>query len=271
MPPRVDLVVSAGGETSALNAMLARRLAVPNIYCGTLKHLAPERFSLVVSSYARHAGRPRHLVSLKPSGIDPDTLARSKTAREIGPPRVAGLLIGGDSGLFRYRDTEWEKLVAFVGESHARLGLSWVVSTSRRSPAKVADAMARLAQAATDGPVLDFIDFRTAGPGTLPGLFARVDAVLCTEDSSTMLSEAVCARLPVVGVAPATHAFKDEEGEYRAFLRAEGWCRVLALADLTPERFIAELSQVRPLATNHLERLAEALAERLPELFVVDP
>ena len=36
-----------------------------------------------------------------------------------------------------------------------------------------------------------------------------VDAVLVTEDSSTMLSEAVCARLPVVGVSPADHDFKD--------------------------------------------------------------
>jgi len=77
----------------------------------------------------------------------------------------------------------------------------------------------------------------------------------------------VCARLPVVGVAPLDHAFKDEEREYRALLTNEGWCRNLALAELTPEAFLAALAEVRPLAENHLDRLSTALAERLPGLF----
>jgi mitochondrial fission protein ELM1 len=111
------------------------------------------------------------------------------------------------------------------------------------------------------------IDFRTAGPGTLPRLFGGVEAILATEDSSTMLSEAVCARLPVVGVAPRKHDFKDEEREYRALLTNEGWCRSVSLATLTPATFLAALAEVRPLDENHLDRLASSLAERLPELF----
>jgi hypothetical protein len=82
-----------------------------------------------------------------------------------------------------------------------------------------------------------------------------------------MLSEAVCARLPVVGVAPAEHDFKEEEREYRALMTAEGWCRSVPLATLTPDSFLAALAEVRPLAENHLDRLAAALTERLPELF----
>lgn len=82
-----------------------------------------------------------------------------------------------------------------------------------------------------------------------------------------MLSEAVCARLPVVGVAPAEHAFKDEEREYRDFMLREGWCKFLALAALTPETFAAALSEVRPLKENHLDRLAGDIARRLPQLF----
>ena len=112
------------------------------------------------------------------------------------------------------------------------------------------------------------IDFRRAGPGTLPQLFASVEAILATEDSSTMLSEAVCARLPVVGVAPDRHAFKDEEAEYRTFLTGQDWCRCRALQALTPQSFLESLGDVRPLQENHLDRLAAALAERLPGLFV---
>jgi mitochondrial fission protein ELM1 len=168
--------------------------------------------------------------------------------------------------LFRWRDEEWRLLVAFLGESRRTHGIRWIVSTSRRTPDAVANLLVGVARNA-DGPIAELIDFRVAGPGTLPRLFAGVDAILATEDSSTMLSEAVCAQLPVVGVAPADHDFKDEEREYRALMTREGWCRSLPLSALTPASFVAALAEVRPLSENHLDRLAAALAERLPELF----
>ena len=184
--PATDLVISAGGETMAANAVLAGDLGVPNIFCGSLRRLAPEAFSLVVSSYARHANVPRHVVTLKPSGFDPDTLrGGTKPQALTGPPATIGLLIGGDSGLFRYAPGDWQRLVAFLSEAHAALGTRWIVSTSRRSPDTIGDAMAELARR-PDSPILEFIDFRSAGPGTLPQLFAAVDAIVCTEDSSTM-------------------------------------------------------------------------------------
>ena len=266
--PPADLVMSAGGETIAANVVAACRLRAPSIFCGTLRRVAPERFSLVVSSYVRHAALPRHLVALKPNGIDPDQLTGNGRASHVAghPPQTAGLLIGGDSGLFRYRLDEWQRLAQFVVASHATHGTRWVVSTSRRSPDAIAELIGALA-AQRQGPIAEFIDYRTTGPGTLARLFGCVEAVLCTEDSSTMLSEAVCARLPVVGISPQVHAFKEEEREYRAFMCQQGWCRFLPLSGLGPERFLEALADVRPLTENHLDRLASQLAERLPELF----
>lgn len=266
-----DLIVSAGGDTLAANVSAARALGAPNIFCGTLRHFAPEAFALVISSYARHAGMPRHLVALKPNGIDPDKLSAQagRSSGAIGaPPQVAGLLVGGPSGLFHWRDDEWERLASFLEASWLQLGLRWVVSTSRRTPDAMADRLQNMTEG-LNGPIEDLIDFRIAGPGTLPRLFGRVDAILATEDSSTMLSEAVCARLPVIGVSPERHTFKDEEAEYRAFLTSEGWCRSVPLAHLTPSRFLEALREVRPLRENHLDKLAESIAERLPELFSV--
>ena len=266
LPKSVDLVLSAGGETLAANVAAARLLGARNIFCGTLRRMRPEAFSLVVSSYARHASLPRHLVALKPNGIDPDGLGRRRDGFVPGqPPSMAGLLVGGNSGLFRYTDAEWQQLVAIVEASHREYGIRWVVSTSRRSPDAVGDAIQALAQR-PGSPIAEFIDFRTAGAGTLPQLFGAVDAVLCTEDSSTMLSEAVCARLPVVGVAPKDHGFKDDEREYRAFMRTQGWCRFLSLDALDAASFVRALGEVTPLEENHLDRLAQQLAERLPEV-----
>ena len=144
-------------------------------------------------------------------------------------------------------------------------GTRWLVSTSRRTPDHVADRIAELAK--DENVIARFIDYRTAGPGTLPEIFANAEVVVCTEDSSTMISEAVSARLPVIGVAPAAHRFSDEEQDYRAFLVQNGWCRVLPIAALTPDSFARALSEIEPLKENPLDALAAKLKERLPELF----
>jgi mitochondrial fission protein ELM1 len=267
--PKADLVVSAGGETQMPNICVARFLGIPSIFCGSLlRGLGPENFSLIISSYDRDATSPRHLVVLKPSSIDPDALGRPKTVPRYGPgktPKRAGLLIGGNAGPFRYRRQEWERLLAFAGDVSKEWGTKWLVSTSRRTPDFVADRVAELAK--DSGVVSRFIDYRTAGPGTLPEVFSEAEVVVATEDSSTMISEAVSARLPVVGAAPGAHNFTDEEQQYRDFLVRNNWCRVLPIAELTPDTLARALSEITPLQENPLDALAAKLKARLPELF----
>jgi mitochondrial fission protein ELM1 len=180
-------------------------------------------------------------------------------------PKLAGLLIGGNAGPFRYRASEWDSLLDFARAVSKAWGTRWLVSTSRRTPDPVADKVAELAK--DESVVARFIDYRTAGPGTLPEIFGKAEVIVCTEDSSTMVSEAVSARLPVVGVAPEAHRFTDEESAYRAFLVRNNWCRVLPIAALTPETFAAALAEIEPITENPLDALAKKLKERLPALF----
>lgn len=267
--PKADLVVSAGGETQMPNICVTRYLGVPNIFCGSLlRGLGPENFSLVISSYDRDAGSPRHMVVLKPSAIDPDVLRRPASIPRYGPerkPHLAGLLIGGNAGPFRYRRAEWEQLLDFARAVSKAWGTRWIVSTSRRTPPFVSDKVAELAR--NKSVIERFIDYRTAGPGTLPQMFGTAEVIVCTEDSSTMVSEAVSARLAVVAVAAEAHRFTDEESAYRAFLVRNNWCRVLPIAALTPETFAAALAEIEPIKENPLDALAAKLKERLPALF----
>jgi uncharacterized protein len=268
--PKPDLVVSAGGETLMPNICVTRLFDVPNIFCGALlRGLGPENFSLVISSYDRDVTSPRHMVVLKPSSIDPDALRRPKIVPRYGganKPKLAGLLIGGNAGPFKYKREEWQLLLDFARGVSKAWGTRWLVSTSRRTPDFVADRIAELAK--DDSVIERFIDFRTAGPGTLPEIFGRADVIVCTEDSSTMISEAVSARLPVIGMAPTAHRFTDEEQLYRDFLIGNNWCRVLPIAELSPHAFAHALSEITPLEENPLDSLAAKLKARLPELFV---
>lgn len=267
--PEADLVVSAGGETHMPNICVTQLLDVPNIFCGSLlRGLGPENFSLIISSYERDKESDKHLVVLKPSSIDPDELGRPQLVPAYGadrPPETLGLLIGGRAGRVHYGRGDWERLLAFASDVSKAWGTRWLISTSRRTPDVVADRIAELAK--DESVVVKFIDFRTAGPGTLPEIFGNADAIVCTEDSSSMISEAVSARLPVVGVSPKRHRFNEDEQLYRDFLMKNGWSRALPIADLTPARFAKALSEIEPLQENPLDALAVKLKMRLPQLF----
>jgi hypothetical protein len=269
--PAADVVVSAGGATLAANAAVAQVLGTPNIFCGRLRRLGPEHVKLVIVSLQRFAALPNHLVALPPSPIDAGAAAAAdkSTAARFGranPPARVGVLIGGDSGAHRYGTEDWLHLIGFLQDAHRLHGVRWLAATSRRSGSFIGDALAAMA-AKGEGGLETFVDFRTAGAGTLPQIFAAANAILCTDDSTTMISEAVGARLPVVSVAPADSALEAREAEYRDFLAGEGWYRALPLSKLTPETFLAALEEITPRTSSQLDELAQALSRRLPELF----
>lgn len=266
--PPADLVISAGGHTLAANIAAARHLAVPNIFCGTIRWAPAEAFAAVVSSYEKHSGRPRHIIALKPSRLDPDANLGARSRRPLSrqaPPRTIGLLVGGPSGRFAYQPEEWQHLARLLADVAAKWGTRWVISTSRRTPAAAADLFAGLAG---EPYVADVLDFRTAGPGTLARVFSVAEAIVCTADSSTMMSEAVAMRLPVVGVHPIVSDYKGEERDYRAMMEAKGWVRSLALESLDADGLVAALLAVTPMVENPLDHLASALADLVPGLRV---
>ena len=86
-----------------------------------------------------------------------------------------------------------------------------------------------------------------------------------------MLSEAIWARRRVLALAPRIAKLPPMERDYRGLLAATGSCGTAALAGLSVEAIAAELSKLRPLATNPLDDLAGMLATRLPVLGIAAP
>ncbi len=267
--PACDVVVSAGAETLAASIWLARARSVPNIFYGSLRLFSPADFALVLTSYARNADRPRHALALKPSRLDPDKLERAVghalAAASSGPPTTIGLLLGGDAGPIRYTSADWSDLFNFIVTMHREHGTRWLVANSRRTPNDVSDELTRLA-AVEASPIQRFLDVRTAGPGTLPGLLAACDAMICTADSSSMISECIWARQPTVAIKPTPFPLDRDERAYRDWLIGKGWCRELALSDLTPATFQQAVSRICAQANNPLDELAALLTARIPRL-----
>jgi uncharacterized protein len=264
--PAANLVVSAGGETLAANAAAAKLLGAANVFVGSLRRLAPKHIRIALVKPEARATVPNQLPSLPPSPIDAPSKKGASAYGRGNPPRRIGVLIGGNSGEMTYSDAEWTKLGAFLRAAHATHGISWLATTSRRSGGFVTELLAAMARDPTSG--LDqFIDFRTAGPGTVADIFGQAEAILCTDDSTAMVSEAVGACLPVVAVRPQATALLPSEEQFRQYLARQGWYRALPLADLAPEAFLTALGEVSPRTTSQLDELAAALRQRLPELF----
>jgi mitochondrial fission protein ELM1 len=126
--------------------------------------------------------------------------------------------------------------------------------------------MARLATA-QGSPIVKFIDIASAGPGSLGELLSTAEAVFCSVDSSSMVSETVWARRPVIVVAPQRCIVPEPELEYRRYLAANNWARTIAIADLAPESVATMLAGIKPLAANPLDQLAALLEKHQPALF----
>ena len=269
--PKADLVVSAGGETQMPNICVTRFLGVPNIFCGSLLRglgrgeFQPGRFPPMT---AMREARGIWWCSSLPPSIPKRSGARPTVPR-YGPdhhPQLAGLLIGGNAGPFRYRAANGsgclilrERLSQGLGHALARLHLA--ADAGLTSPTRLPSLPRTRASSRASS---------TIAPPALARCrkcFGKAEVIVCTEDSSTMVSEAVSARLPVVGVAPEAHRFTDEESAYRDFLVRNNWCRVLPIAALTLRPSPRRSSEIEPIKENPLDALAAKLKERLPALF----
>lgn len=257
-----DLIVSAGGDTLAASVSLAKTHRCPNIFYGSLRRYRPADFALVLTSYAANATRPNHAMAMKPSAFDSDAMPVRSRGADSRP--VMGLLIGGDSGTVRFSADDWSQLSALLVAVAAN-GQRVIVSNSRRTPASVSDSVRQLAS--SSGGAVTFIDVRQAGNGTLASLFAACDQVAVTVDSSSMISEAVWARKPVVVLEPQIAQLPALEHSYRAYLTNGGWITMLPLGHATPMALETQFRAASPLKTNPLDDLAALLQARLPALF----
>ena len=116
-----------------------------------------------------------------------------------------------------------------------------------------------------NGPIDELIDVADADAPTLDGLLARVDGVVCTADSSSMISEVVWARRRLLCIAPERFSLTANEADYRRWLAREGWLREAKLHTLSGAAMVRELSRVTPRRSNALDELADLLA-RVPAL-----
>lgn len=246
-------VVGSGRPTLAAGMLLAQHFEADFVYSGWTGTYDRQRIALMLVGIPRHAGERNVAVVAMPTVVDPDVFRRPRRLHDRAALRGAdiAMLIGGPARGYRYLPADWRALADFVERTTADLGVRWHISTSRRSPSFLADTFAKMHAAHR---IVEFIDYRSAGPASAGSLFG-CDALVVTDDSRSMLAEAVATRRPVIALT----AISAGPNEMRDFLAGRGALAVLAIAGLSTSTFADALVRLRPPAGHPADEIVNAL------------
>ena len=198
LPPLAPGPVIGAGGTAAVIAAALRAPGRPVIQ---VQHprIDPARFDLVVVN--RHDRLTGPNVVVTRTALHRVTPARLAEAAALWAPRLAHLprplvavLVGGSNGRYRLDRSVAEHLAGQLA-TIIRGGAGVAVTPSRRTAPAV-----RVVLSAALAPLGGWV-WDMAGDNPYFGLLACADAIIATEDSVSMISEAVATSAPVL-IAP---------------------------------------------------------------------
>ena len=201
-PPWPDVVIACGRRTIPLalaikRASGGRTLAV---YIQNPKGAMPS-FDLVVSM--RHDGLEGPNVMVVDTAIHRVTPEKLAAARDEWrerfttlPHPLVGVILGGKNRSFRFTEAVADRMIAQLIALSTTDGAGFIITPSRLTEPEIFEKFKRFA--AEHPAIVRFWD----GHGDNPyfGLLALSDALIVTEDSVSMVSEALASGKPVATV-----------------------------------------------------------------------
>ena len=195
---RVWLVVSAGSKVAPVNLALSKLLSARSVVCMLPEHIDPLLFDLLVL--------PEHDMKPGLKGNAVVTKGALNIVRE-GPPleereNIVSVLVGGNDANYRL-SVDWaRRFSSAVLKMAGELGSSLWITTSRRTPIDVAECLR--ADFSSYGAIVDIVLAHETDKNPVPEMLLSSRAVVVTEDSVAMVSEAASSGA-VVLVAPVEH------------------------------------------------------------------
>jgi hypothetical protein len=232
---RPDLLIGAGHATHLTLLALRRLYRVPAIVL--MKPSIPMGFFdlCLVPEHDQPPKRPNIIATH-------GALNRMQPGDKV--PGSGVILIGGPSRHYRWEETT---VLARVKVLLADAPRDWLIGSSRRTPASTEQALAALAGER-------FVPAAATGPDWLPQQLARAEVCWVTEDSASMVYEALTAGCRV-GVLPLSGEADNRIGKGIEQLTTQG------MVVRAPDWSMSGLAAAG-VVFNEAERCAEAVLER---------
>jgi mitochondrial fission protein ELM1 len=244
-----DIIVSAGKDTSLLNAMLALMYGNTNFFIGNPKKLDHHLFSGVIS--VLDLGFDNQIVlDVAPTRSYNGDLMAFATTYDLDPQyEYYTLLIGGDGSGYRFEEEDIEQLITFVNATADKV--KWLVTTSRRTPEAYEEKMEKEMQAEC------FIAFNKNPQKVVAGFLELSSTVFVTEDSASMVSEGVASRKPVVTLSTKYDHANENYGHILEKFEETGFIKRVDISSLNTD--ILHSDQFVLLERTSIDEIAQKL------------
>lgn len=175
-------------------------------YLGTPKRVNRNLFHCIISTPSTPARAPDILLHTLPTSFTYNTFLEH---RRPATNSTWALLIGGNARGFTYSEKDWKDLTLTLAKFSATAGVRWLCSTSPRTPPKGENILKAFAlQHPELFEAIHFWSNAETRPSVLE-LLTRCEGVVVTEDSASMISEAVNTRLPTICLRPFAHQYNS--------------------------------------------------------------
>ena len=193
------MILSAGGRTSFANAWLARRYNIPNIFIGSLRGLPAELFTAVLTLEPISGVHNNIVLQFPVSEITPQYLDKIEVSKSILSKPCWALLVGGDGSGYDYQPDDWERLGCLLNLLAQHYGVHWLICSTPRTGQ---DAQTILEREFDSQYLAESSWFDDQLDNKIPVYLAAADKVFVTEDSMTMIGEALSSGKPVFSLQP---------------------------------------------------------------------
>jgi len=243
-----EIVISSGKDTSLLNALIGLWFGATTLFIGNPKKLDNKLFTKVLT--VLDLGFNNQIV-LDVAPTLPYTGNLENFCIKYGlDPNLSyhTLLIGGDGSGYHYTEEEIDHLIAFVNATAAQT--NWLITTSRRTPEIFEEKMQDQMKSKM------FIAYHKKPLKTVGVFLTLSQQVYVTEESASMVSEAVASGKAVVTLVPKQ---AEPENDYQKILEKfeEGKCIVRSKIEE-----LSDLKDYPPSATSsvkYMQKLADQL------------
>jgi mitochondrial fission protein ELM1 len=199
----IDLIISAGGYTEWANAKLAHKYNIPNIFIGSNRICKPTEFTILPRLTPSNLPNVITL-DYMPSEFDATMIQESATAElPCMTGRYWTLLIGGDgSGCIWSLDDHKKHAINLI-EASRSAGVKIVAVSSRRTGHKQEQVWSKLLQDSNQLALGVWHSQKNNSPHpSIAALMGIAEIIIVTEDSSSMISEAVATGRAVATISP---------------------------------------------------------------------
>jgi len=254
-PP--DLIVSSGGDTLLANTCLARTLNTANLFHGSLRGLPSSHFTIDLKISGQPRTAPNQVFFIPPNPFVHGP-ARRLAAQPEPSRNSLGVFIGGPSGSHTYSPDEWQRLIDFIALCGQQGDAPCHVLNSRRTPDDLSSQLLDISRRYDN---VTFSDYRGDGRTAIADVFDFADVFFVSEDSNSMIGEAVATCRPVVSFVPKHRNINPKDQRTLDTYYDNGWAIPLAADNLTRDAFWAAARRATPVPFDPMENLATALAQ----------